>query len=161
MSDVTLDSSATFLDAETGERLQRVLVAALDLGLAVKQAHWNLTGSGFRPIHLQLDEIADAVREQSDEIAERAATVGTPPDGRAATIAATSPLPTLRPGRLPVPEAVAAIADRLDAVAAIARAELEPLDASDLISQDLLIGFVAVLEKQRWMLRSWLGEQAA
>lgn len=149
----------TFTDTDTGTRLQRVLVATLDLQLSVKQAHWNLAGAGFRPIHLQLDEISDGLREQADELAERAVTIGVQPDGRSATVAATTPLEQLPAGRLDVPDAVAAIADGLDGLAATAREHLAATGEQDPASQDTLIALVKFVEKERWMLRAWLGQE--
>ncbi|EUA58454.1 starvation-inducible DNA-binding protein/fine tangled pili major subunit [Mycobacterium intracellulare 1956] len=40
--------------------LQRVLVNLVELHLQGKQAHWNVIGSNFRDLHLQLDELVDA-----------------------------------------------------------------------------------------------------
>lgn len=62
--------------------LQTNLVDLIDLALQGKQAHWNLAGPHFRSVHLQLDEIIDAARLGSDEVAERMATLGSAPDGR-------------------------------------------------------------------------------
>ncbi|MBZ4518154.1 DNA starvation/stationary phase protection protein, partial [Mycobacterium avium subsp. hominissuis] len=45
--------------------LQRVLVDLVELHLQGKQAHWNVIGSNFRDLHLQLDELVDAAREAS------------------------------------------------------------------------------------------------
>ena len=64
------------------ESMQKVLVDLIELHLQGKQAHWNLLGSNFRDLHLQLDEIVDAAREFSDEIAERMRAVYLVPDGR-------------------------------------------------------------------------------
>ena len=41
------------------EDLQRVLVDLVELQLQGKQAHWNLVGTNFRDLHLQLDGIVD------------------------------------------------------------------------------------------------------
>src|SRR5271155_5799943 len=41
------------------ENLQRVLVDLIELHLQGKQAHWNVVGTNFRDLHLQLDEIVD------------------------------------------------------------------------------------------------------
>lgn len=46
--------------------LQRVLVDLVELHLQGKQAHWNVIGSNFRDLHLQLDELVDAAREASE-----------------------------------------------------------------------------------------------
>ena len=40
--------------------LQKVLVDLIELHLQGKQAHWNLVGTKFRDLHLQLDELVDA-----------------------------------------------------------------------------------------------------
>ena len=61
------------------ENLQDVLVDLIELHLQGKQAHWNLVGTNFRDLHLQLDEIVDTAREATDTIAERMrATLGQP-----------------------------------------------------------------------------------
>lgn len=66
----------------TGDALQSTLVDLVGLSLIGKQAHWNLVGPRFRSIHLQLDEVVTAARDFSDTVAERAAALGLPPDGR-------------------------------------------------------------------------------
>src|SRR5262245_27892218 len=81
-----------------GPALQATLVDPLDLSLAAKQAHWTLYGPRFRSIHLQLDEVVTTARAYADTVAERAAALGVSPDGRAATIAATSVVPAVPPG---------------------------------------------------------------
>ena len=68
--------------------LQQALVDLTDLSLLGKQAHWNIQGSRFRALHLQLDEIVEEVRAGADDVAERLAALGGTPDGRAATVAA-------------------------------------------------------------------------
>jgi hypothetical protein len=47
------------------EVLHDTLVDLVDLALVGKQAHWNVTGPRFRSIHLHLDEVVAAAREQS------------------------------------------------------------------------------------------------
>ena len=49
--------------------LQQVLVDMIELHLQGKQAHWNVVGTNFRDLHLQLDELVDFAREGSDTIA--------------------------------------------------------------------------------------------
>ena len=62
--------------------LQTVLVDLIELHLQGKQAHWNLVGTNFRDLHLQLDSIVDTAREASDTIAERMRALDAVPDGR-------------------------------------------------------------------------------
>ena len=40
---------------------QAVLVDLIELHVQGKQAHWNIVGTNFRDLHLQLDEIIEAV----------------------------------------------------------------------------------------------------
>ena len=58
------------------ELLNERLVDAIDLTLAVKQAHWNLKGPSFIGIHELLDDVADRCREHADLIAERCVIIG-------------------------------------------------------------------------------------
>lgn len=136
--------------------LQQALVDLTDLHLQGKQAHWNIKGDGFRSLHLFLDEIVDAAREAADEVAERLAALGGTPDGRAATVAATSSLDTIEGGALKVADVYVQFAERTAAVANTIKATLDAVDAEDHLTNDLLIGIATELEKQAWMLRSSL-----
>src|SRR5919201_4248603 len=82
---------------ELGASLQRVLVDLIELHLQGKQAHWNVVGTNFRDLHLQLDELVDFAREASDTVAERMRALNAVPDGRSDTIAASTSLPQFPP----------------------------------------------------------------
>lgn len=140
--------------AVTGDVLQATLVDLLDLSLVAKQAHWNLYGPRFRSIHQQLDEVVTTAREWADTVAERAAALGVSPDGRASVIAATSGLPDIPPGWCRDTAAVYALVGTLAAAIVRARAHIEVTGASDPVTQDLLIGLTAELEKQSWMFQA-------
>src|ERR1700716_3088401 len=73
--------------------LQRVLVDLIELHLQRKRAHWNVVGTNFRGLHLQLDELIDFAREASDTVAERMRALDAVPDGRSDTVAGDTPLP--------------------------------------------------------------------
>ncbi|MFD0149499.1 Dps family protein [Streptomyces sp. NPDC055721] len=136
------------------EALQGALVDLVDLSLTAKQAHWTLFGPRFRSIHLQLDEVVDALRTFSDEVAERAAALGITPDGRAATVAETSHVPTYPAGWVKDGDAVAAITESLALVITRMRERVTHTADADPVSQDLLIGITATLEKQHWMFQA-------
>src|SRR5437879_616916 len=93
----------------TGTALQESLVDLIDLHLLAKQAHWNLRGRNFRPIHLQLDEVVDLAREHADMVAERAVAIGVNPAGRSRTVAERTRLHQLETGFLPDDKVVTAI----------------------------------------------------
>ncbi|MFC5941395.1 DNA starvation/stationary phase protection protein [Micromonospora harpali] len=138
----------------TGEALQQALTDLINLGMLAKQAHWNLVGPHFRSLHLQLDELADLARRYADEVAERAAAVGFNPDGRAATVAAQSTLPTLDHGDVEEGTAVEVVVDALFALIRTLRQAVADTATSDPISQDLLIGVTAAVEQQHWLFRA-------
>jgi starvation-inducible DNA-binding protein len=127
----------------------------IDLSLLAKQAHWNVHGTNFRSVHLELDEVLDSLRIWSDDVAERLAAVGGNPDGRAATVAATTKVEDITPGAINAPVVVAEFAARVAAAARRIEIALPELDA-DMPSQDLLIGIVAGLDKAAWMFRAQL-----
>ena len=136
-----------------GAELQGVLAVLIDLSLLGKQAHWNVVGPNFRPLHLHLDEMIDEWRAAGDEVAERAVALGHAPDGRAATVAARSELSTLPEGPIADRDVIAAFTRLLtDAVGAI-RNRMDRIEDTDTVTADLLHGVVAGLEENLWMVR--------
>jgi starvation-inducible DNA-binding protein len=134
--------------------LQAVLVALLELQNQAKQAHWALVGPQFRSVHLQLDEIVGEVREHVDTIAERLRALEAMPDGRTATIYATSTLEPFPAGEVTVVSAAGIIADRILATVSVMRGVHDEVDNQDPTSADILHVVIEGLEKQRWMLTS-------
>ncbi|GAA2349190.1 DNA starvation/stationary phase protection protein [Streptomyces kunmingensis] len=137
-----------------GRALQATLVDLLDLSLVAKQAHWNLYGPRFRSVHLQLDEVVTTARDFADTVAERAAALGVSPDGRAGTVAATTGLPAFPAGWRQDTEAVDALVRSFDAVVRGVRTRISETADADQVTQDLLIGLAAELEKQSWMFQA-------
>lgn len=130
------------------------MVDLLDLSLVAKQAHWNLYGPRFRPVHVQLDEVAAIARDHADMVAERAAALGVSPDGRAGTVAGTSGLPAFPSGWTKDGDAVDALVHTFSVVIGRVRERIEATGSVDAVSQDLLIGLTAELEKQSWMFQA-------
>ncbi|MDX3313350.1 Dps family protein [Streptomyces sp. NPDC054884] len=135
----------------TFDALQGTLVDLLGLSLIGKQAHWNIVGPRFRSIHLQLDEVVAAARSYADTVAERAAALGLPPDGRPETIASAFTLPSPKDGWVRDEDVVQVIAESLGAAITRLRERVAATEEADPVTQDLLIGITADLEKQRWM----------
>ncbi|MBC9713951.1 DNA starvation/stationary phase protection protein [Streptomyces sp. TRM66268-LWL] len=138
----------------TGEVLQGALVDLLDLLLIAKQAHWNILGPRFRSIHLQLDEVVATARSYADTIAERASTIGVPPDGRAATLAQYSGLAQPPDGWLQESAVVELLIDVLGETVRRMRERITLTGDTDLVSQDVLLGLTAQLEKHHWMFQA-------
>ncbi len=134
--------------------LQRNLVDLVDLSLQLKQAHWNVVGPNFRSVHLQLDEILESVRVASDDIAERVVTVGHAADGRSATVSSKSRLEAYPEGFRNVRATISTVADRITTATEGLRASMKVLGELDTVSEDLLIGIAAGMEKHLWMLQA-------
>ncbi|GAA3873870.1 Dps family protein [Streptomyces sedi] len=137
-----------------GEALQGALVDLVDLSLVAKQTHWNVIGPRFRSIHLQLDEVVTTARGHSDTVAERSAALGVPPDGRAATVAATTGIASVTEGWQRDTDAVRALVDALGAVIVRMRERLEEVGPVDSVSEDVLIEITKDLEKHHWMFQA-------
>jgi starvation-inducible DNA-binding protein len=134
-----------------GAVLQDSLADFVDLSLTAKQWHWNVVGSNFREAHLHLDELVDLARTYTDEVAERAATLGISPDGRAETVAKSSGLPTTDEGWRRVEDVNQAVVQTLEALIARMRERIEVTGDPDPVTQDLLIAQTAKLEEAHWM----------
>jgi starvation-inducible DNA-binding protein len=140
-------------DREAAGDLQATLVELIDLALIGKQAHWNVVGPHFRSLHTELDELVDAWRTMSDEVAERAVTLGGAPDGQAEAVAGASELEPLPSGHLADADVVDAISRRLAAVAQRTHVRIRRSE-DDPVTQDLLVRVAGVLDKQLWMLQA-------
>ncbi|MEV6009449.1 DNA starvation/stationary phase protection protein [Streptomyces sp. NPDC051976] len=138
----------------TGDALQGALVDLIDLSLLAKQVHWNVIGPRFRSIHLQLDEVVDTARLHSDTVAERASAIGVTPDGRPGTVASTSGIDTVTDGWVKDTEVVEIMVAALDATITRMRERIGATEQPDPVSQDIIIGITADLEKFHWMFQA-------
>jgi starvation-inducible DNA-binding protein len=145
---------------EVGNQLQATLVELIDLSLFGKQLHWSVTGTLFRPLHEQLDELVDSWRELSDTVAERAVALGYFPDGQSATVASGSGLARLERGALEDHVVVRELSGRLADVAERVRERMDRLGEIDAASQDVVIEVLRELEKQLWMIRVQFGARS-
>jgi starvation-inducible DNA-binding protein len=134
--------------------LQRVLVDLIELHLQGKQAHWNVVGSNFRDLHLQLDELVDFARAASDTIAERLRALDAVPDGRSDTVAATTTLPQFPVYEVATTEAVDLVTARVYATVETMRAVHDDVDAEDPSTADILHQLIDGLEKLAWLIKS-------
>ncbi len=137
-----------------GDALQGTLVDMLDLSLVAKQVHWNIVGPRFRSVHLQLDDVVGTARTYADTVAERASAVGVSADGRAETVAKTSGLATVKDGWVNDKDAVDVLIAGLGAVIVRLRERIKATDVPDPVTQDILIGLCAELEKHHWMFQA-------
>jgi starvation-inducible DNA-binding protein len=136
------------------DNLQRVLVDLIELHLQGKQAHWNVVGTNFRDLHLQLDELVDLAREASDTVAERMRALDVIPDGRSDTVAAGTSLPQFPAYEHGTAEVVDLITARTYAAVGTLRGVHDEVDAEDPSTADILHQLIDGLEKHAWLIKS-------
>jgi starvation-inducible DNA-binding protein len=145
--------------ASLAETLNARLADALDLHSAVKLAHWNLRGPQFPALHAFFDQLAGQVAELSDDLAERAVTLGGVALGgvrQAAKASRLAPYPLDARRDL---EHVRLIAERIDAaLVGLRESRHLVVELRDDDTADLLTGAVRALEKTGWFLRATAGE---
>jgi starvation-inducible DNA-binding protein len=139
---------------QLSDNLQRVLVDLIELHLQGKQAHWNVVGTNFRDLHLQLDELVDFAREASDTIAERMRALDVIPDGRSDTVAAGTSLPQFPAYERGTADVVDLIAARIYAAVDTLRSVHDEVDAEDPSTADILHQLIDGLEKLAWLIKS-------
>ena len=139
--------------SRTTEILQAALVELIDLSLQGKQAHWTVTGPLFKPVHEHLDAIVDEVRVAYDDVAERMAALEVAPDGRLATLIATTPVDPMPAGWQADADVVARMLQRLEGLSGRLGAWIDELGDLDPVTQDMLIGIRHGIDKHAWMLR--------
>ena len=139
--------------SRTTEILQAALVELIDLSLQGKQAHWTVTGPLFKPVHEHLDAIVDEVRVAYDDVAERMAALEVAPDGRLATLIATTPVDPMPAGWQADADVVARMLQRLEGLSGRLGDWIDELGDLDPVTQDMLIGIRHGIDKHAWMLR--------
>jgi len=137
--------------------LNERLAEAIDLGLQVKQAHWNVKGPNFIALHKLFDELYDEVAEAVDEVAERATALGGVALGTVQAVGQGSKLPayptTLKTGR----EHLEALVNVMAAVAKNVRAAIDKsAGLGDADTADLFTGYSRTLDKYLWFLEAHL-----
>lgn len=136
---------------ELATNLQAVLVDLIELGIQGKQAHWNVVGTNFRDMHLQLDEIIEVARALSDQVAERMRALHVLPDGRSETVTKTTTLEKFPPDQVDTSQVTDLIVARLDAVAATCHRVHDDVDEADPTSADILHVVIEKIEQYSWM----------
>jgi starvation-inducible DNA-binding protein len=134
--------------------LQMVLTDLIELHLQAKQAHWNIVGTNFRDLHLQLDEIIASVRLFADQVAERMRALHALPDGRSHTVSGDTRLEELPGGLISTKDAVKLVTVRLERTVKTMRDVHDEVDEEDPTSTDLLHAAIERLEQLAWMVNA-------
>jgi starvation-inducible DNA-binding protein len=134
--------------------MQAVLTDLIELHIQGKQAHWNIVGTNFRDLHLQLDEIVDAARAFADDIAERMRALHALPDGRSSTVSKSTSLAEFPAGLINTKDAIDKIVAALEAAVGTMRKVHDEVDEEDPTTADLLHAFIAKFEQYAWMVNA-------
>lgn len=133
------------------------LVDAIDLRLAVKQAHWNVKGPNFIALHELFDQIQARVDAFVDEIAERGVALGGVVAGTTQVVAKGASLEPYPANLSDENEHLKALADRIAAFGKLARAAIDAADeAGDKDTADLFTGVSRQMDKDLWFIEAHL-----
>lgn len=133
------------------------LADAIDLRLAVKQAHWNVRGPTFIALHLLFDEVQGRVDAFVDDIAERCATLGGVAGGTVKVVGASTSLNAYPADITAQGDHLKALSDILAQFGKNARAAIDAADeANDKDTADLFTNISRTVDKDLWFVESHL-----
>ncbi len=141
---------------KVADLLQKQLSTYNDLHLTLKHVHWNVVGPNFIGVHEMIDPQVELVRGYADEVAERIATLGASPQGTPGAILKDRTWDDYSVGRDTVQAHLAAVDLVYDGVIEDLRNSIEATEELDPVTQDILIGHAAELEKFQWFVRAHL-----
>jgi starvation-inducible DNA-binding protein len=152
---LSVESATTVSDT-----LQERLSALNDLHLTLKHIHWNVVGANFIGVHEMIDPQVDLVRGYADTLAERIATLGSSPRGTAKAIEDDRSWGDYSIGRDTAQAHLGALDLVYDGFITSHRSAIEKIGKIDPITEDILIGQTAELEKFQWFVRAHLESYA-
>lgn len=138
------------------DTLQARLGALTDLALTLKHIHWNVVGPDFIAVHEMLDPQYAAVSDMVDETAERIAALGGSPVGTPGALVAARTWDDYDLRRALAIEHLGALDLVYQGLIEDHRSAMDACESLDLVSQDMLIGQIAQLEKFLWFVRAHL-----
>lgn len=148
---LTVDQGSTVAAA-----LQNRLSAYNDLHLTLKHIHWNVVGPNFIGVHEMIDPQVELVRGYADAAAERIAALGVSPKGTPGQIEKDRSWDDYSVGRDNAQAHLAALDLVYTGLVEDNRKAIAQVGEIDPITEDMLIGQTAELEKFQWFVRAHL-----
>jgi starvation-inducible DNA-binding protein len=137
--------------------LNQQLADTFDLYSQTKQAHWNVKGAQFYPLHELFDKLAHELGDYVDLIAERATALGGLALGTVRMSAAASRLPESSLDVVESIPSVEALATGYAGLAATTRAAIDAAtEQADMDTADLFTEVSRGLDKSLWFLEAHL-----
>ena len=134
--------------------LQQLTVDLLALHNMYKEAHWDLTGPLYVPLHEYFQQRADFYLQQADLFAERVLHLGASVDGRFSTIARTTKIAELPDGYLTDDHALKLLLDRVTVFQKEIYDLIGESEASDPPTANKLQDLAYSVDKNLWQLRA-------
>ncbi len=139
--------------AKSSKDTQQSVVDLLALFNDYKEAHWNLNGPLYLPLHEFYQEQADMYRKYADVFAERTLSLGYSVDGRYRTIAATSTLPDMPGGYITDNESVKLLIDRVTIFQKGTYKSMREVSDSDPVTANKYQDLLYDVDHNLWQLR--------
>ncbi|WP_372800428.1 DNA starvation/stationary phase protection protein Dps [Paracoccus seriniphilus] len=133
------------------------LADSLALGMAIKQAHWNVKGPGFIAVHELLDSVYANLQEHIDVMAERVQILDGVAQGTAEVVAKNTTLKEYPTDLTSTADHLKAICERLRDHGGKLRAAIDTTDeAGDANTADIFTAASRTADKDLWFLESHL-----
>jgi starvation-inducible DNA-binding protein len=136
--------------------LQQLTVDLLALHSMYKEAHWDLNGPLFLPLHEYFQRQADYYLGQADLFAERVLQLGASVDGRISTVASTTKLAELPAGYLTDDHALKLLLDRVTVLQKGVYDLIRETGDGDPPTGNKLQDLAYAVDKDLWQLRAHL-----
>ncbi|WP_210359469.1 Dps family protein [Sphingomonas beigongshangi] len=136
--------------------LQQTLTELQQLQLQTKQAHWNVSGTLFYPLHELLQEHYEGVGKYADEVAERLLAIGASADGRANTIVRTSRVPEITGGFIDDGQVIVWFARNYRVVSDEVGQGIKATEDGDPTTSNLLQEVQHAIDKYQWQMRAMI-----
>jgi starvation-inducible DNA-binding protein len=134
--------------------LQSSLTELQQLSLQTKQAHWNVSGTLFYPLHEMLQEHYEGISNYADMVSERMLSIGSSSDGRAPTVVQTSKLPEIPAGFIDDAQVLTFFIKQYQTVGQRLYNRIDEIEKIDPTSANLLQEVEAAIEKYQWQVRA-------
>jgi starvation-inducible DNA-binding protein len=137
--------------------LNAQLADGIDLALQAKQAHWNVKGPHFLPLHELFDKLYDQASEWNDLVAERGVQLGGIAEGTLQSVSAGT---RLNPYKVELTSGKDHLESLTEALATYGRSTREAIEtanrAGDADTADLFTEISRASDKMLWFLESHL-----
>lgn len=139
------------------ETLNACVADAIALGLAVKQAHWNVKGKNFIAVHELFDAVHANLQAHIDVMAEQVQILDGVAMGTLEVVGKASRIEPYPTNLTKAEDHIKAVCDRLRAYGAAVREGIETTDeAGDADTADILTAASRAADKDLWFLSSHL-----